>query len=85
MRGENPLIFLFILPIDRYKKMRYNGRFSAPATVNAAGIFIITQASKFVKRKIKQKFDLFFSRFGIDKANCFCYTIIRKNERRNKT
>ena len=67
MRGENPLIFLLKLTIDKYRKMWYNRRFSAPATVNAAGIFIITQASKFVKRKIKQKFDLFFSQNVLDK------------------
>ena len=60
MRGENLLIFLFIFPIDKSRKMWYNRNFIAPATVNAAGIFIITQASKFVKKKIKQKFDLFF-------------------------
>ena len=85
MRGKIPSFFLFILPIDKSRRARYNKSFIAPATVNVAGIFIITQASKFVKRKIKQKFDLFFSRFGIDKANYFCYTIITKNERRNKT
>ena len=60
MRGENPLIFLFIFSIDKSKRIWYNKSFIAPATVNVAGIFIITQASKFVKRKIKQKFDLFF-------------------------
>ena len=55
MRGENPLIFLFILPIDKSRRMWYNGRFSAPATVNAAGIFIITQASTICQEKNAKK------------------------------
>ena len=63
MRGENPLIFLFILPIDKYKKMWYNGSFGRAPTTQARVVSIISQASKFVKRKIRQKFDLFFSQF----------------------
>ena len=80
MRGENPLIFLFIFPIDKSRRMWYNKSFIAPATVNAAGIFIITQPAHFVKRKIRQKFYLFFSQFSIDKANYLYYTIITKNK-----
>lgn len=51
MRGENPLIFLFILPIDKSRRMWYNGSFGRSPTTQARVISIITQASKFVKRK----------------------------------
>ena len=52
MRGENPLIFLFILPIDKSRRMWYNGSFGRAPTTQARVIFIITQPAQFVKRKM---------------------------------
>ena len=52
MRGENPLIFLFILPIDKSRRMWYNRSFGRAPTTQARVIFIITQPAQFVKRKM---------------------------------
>ena len=78
MRGENPLIFLSIFPIDKPRKMWYNGSFERAPTTQARVIFIIPQPAQFVKRKTRKKIKQIIIPKFVQSVNCIypmvCYT-----------
>ena len=55
MRGENPLIFLFIFPIDKSRRMWYNRSFGRAPTTPGARYFYYNTASTICQEKNTKK------------------------------